>query len=124
MRLDADPTATVEIAPDAVVGEGTRIHARGSAVVRIGAGAVLGERCVILAHERVEIGAGARLGDGVVLVDFAHAYDDVETPVRHQPLKTAPVLVGERAIIGPGAVVEPGGRVAPGATVLSNTVVR
>jgi acetyltransferase-like isoleucine patch superfamily enzyme len=124
VRLDADRSATVDIAPDAVVGDGTRIHARGAAVVRIGPGAVLGERCVILAHERVEVGAGARLGDGVVLVDFAHAYDDVERPVRHQPLRTSPVVVGERAIVGPGAVVEPGGRVPAGATVLSNTVVR
>jgi acetyltransferase-like isoleucine patch superfamily enzyme len=100
------------------------VHARGTAVVRIGAGAVLGERCVILAHDRVEIGAGARLGVGVVVVDFAHAFDDVERPVRQQPLRTAPVVVGDRAILGPGTVVEPGGRVAAGATVMANTVVR
>jgi acetyltransferase-like isoleucine patch superfamily enzyme len=79
---------------------------------------------VILAHERVEVGAGARLGDGVVLIDFAHAHDDVETPVRHQPVLTAPVVVGAGAVVGPGAVVERGGRVAPGAVVPANTVVR
>jgi acetyltransferase-like isoleucine patch superfamily enzyme len=124
VTLDVDPTATLEVAGDAVLGEGTRVHARGSAVVRIGAGAVLGERCVILSHDHVEIGAGARLGDGVVLVDFAHAHDDVDRPVRHQPLQTAPVIVGAGAVVGPGAVVEPGGRVPPGATVLANTVVR
>ena len=124
MRLDADAGATVDIAPDAVIGEGTRVHARGEAVVRIASGAVLGERCVILAHERVEVGAGARLGDHVVLVDFDHSFDDVEVPVRLQPLRTAPVVVGAGAIIGPGVVVERGGRVAPGAIVLANTVVR
>jgi len=45
-------------------------------------------------------------------------------PVRLQPLRTAPVVVGAGAIIGPGVVVERGGRVAPGAIVLANTVVR
>jgi acetyltransferase-like isoleucine patch superfamily enzyme len=124
VTLDVDATATLEIAEDAVLGDGTRVHAHGSAVVRIGAGAVLGERCVILSHEHVEVGSGARLGDGVVLVDFAHAHDDAERPVRHQPLRTAPVVIGAGAVVGPGAVVEPGGRVAPGATVLANTVVR
>lgn len=122
--IDVDETATLTLGEGCVLGEGTRIHARGGAVVRIGDGAVLGERCVILAHERVEIGAGAALGDGVVLVDFAHAHDDTERPVRHQPLRTAPVTVGDGARLGPGAVVERGGAIPPGGMVGANAVVR
>ena len=46
-----------------------RFHLGAGAAVAIGAGARLGERCVVAAHERIEIGARARLGDEVVLID-------------------------------------------------------
>ena len=114
---------TLEVAPDAVIGAGTRFHVRGG-TVRIGAGARLGERCVILCHERVEVGPGAVLGDDVVLVDFAHEFADPEVPTRHQPLRTAPVVVGAGAHIGHRAVVEAGAVVEPGATVPPQTVRR
>lgn len=122
MRRDV-VDGTLDIAPDAVIGDGTRFHVRGG-TVRIGPGAVLGERCVILCHERIEVAAGAVLGDDVVLVDFAHDFSDSERPVRHQPVLTAPVLVGENARVGHRAVVERGTVVPPGGVVAPQTVRR
>jgi acetyltransferase-like isoleucine patch superfamily enzyme len=69
------------------IGAGTRFHVHGHA--RIGAGATLGERCVVAAHERVEVGAGATLDDEVVLIDFDHGIADSERPIRLQGLVTA-----------------------------------
>lgn len=123
MRLEVAPGARAEISPEAVIGEGTRIQVH-AGLVRIGAGAVLGDRCVLLVHDRVEVEPGARLGDGVVLVDFAHAIDDVDTPVRHQALRTAPIRVGAGAVVGHGAVLERGAVVAPGTRVAEHEVVR
>lgn len=122
-RIVRDVTGggTLEIAPDAVIGEGTRFHVRG-ATVRVGAGARLGERCVVLAHGAVTIGDGAVLGDDVVLVDFAHNHDDPETPVRHQPLAVEPIAIGPGAIIGHRAVIERGATVPAGARVADGTV--
>jgi acetyltransferase-like isoleucine patch superfamily enzyme len=120
--LDLAGGARVTLEDGCVLLEGCRIHARDGAQVRIGAGALLGERCVVLAHERVEVGAGAVLGDGAVLVDFAHAHDDVERPVRSQPLLTAPVVIGEGARVGAGAVVERGAVVTAARPVGANTV--
>jgi acetyltransferase-like isoleucine patch superfamily enzyme len=113
----------LDIAPDAVVGAGTRFHVRG-ATVRIGAGARLGERCVILAHAGIDVGDGAVLGDDVVLVDFAHRTDDPETPVRHQGLDARPIVIGAGAVIGHRAVVERGAVVPAGARVADGTVRR
>lgn len=123
-RIVRDVTAggTLDIAPDAVIGDNTRFHVRGG-TVRVGAGARLGERCVVLAHGAVTIGPGAVLGDDVVLVDFAHSHADPETPVRHQPLDVRPITVGPGAVIGHRAVVERGTTVAPGARVPEGTVV-
>ncbi len=106
----------------AVIGAGTRFHGPGDVV--IGEGARLGERGVILCHERIEIGPGAVLGDEVVLVDFAHDHSDPETPVRHQPLLTAPISIGAGAVIGHRAVIERGVAIPPGARVPEQTVRR
>lgn len=104
------------------IGDGTRIVVQGGRV-EIGAGATLGERCTIVAHERVTIGASAWLQDGAVLVDFDHVIDDVELPIRAQPLVSSPVAVGERARIGLGAGVLRGVSIGAGARVGPHAVV-
>lgn len=101
---------------------GCRLHARGGEL-RVGAGAVLGERCAVVAHAEVELGAGCRLGDGVVACDIAPVHTDVERPVRQQGMRTAPVRVGARARIGPGVVLEAGARVRPDGVVGAHRVV-
>ena len=83
----------------------------------------LGERCVVAAHERVEIGHDARLEDEVVLIDFDHDVGDVERPVREQPLVTAPVVIGARAVVGAAAGVLRGVTVGDGARVGVRAVV-
>ena len=114
----------VVLAEGAVVGERCRFHVGRDARVVVGAGARLGERCVVAAHERVEVGAGALLGPEVVLLDVDQDAADVETPVRLQPLVTAPVVIGERAVLGATAVVLHGVRVGSGARVGARSVVR
>jgi acetyltransferase-like isoleucine patch superfamily enzyme len=111
-----------------ILGDGCRIGERSRIVVQggrveIGPGATLGERCTIVAHERVEIGAGAWLEDGAVLVDFDHVVDDVELPIRAQPLICSPITIGERARIGFDAGVLRGVSVGAGAVVGPHAVV-
>jgi acetyltransferase-like isoleucine patch superfamily enzyme len=121
VRFQLAKGAAVTIGDGARIGAGTRFHVHGEA--RIGAGAMLGERCVIAALERVEVGAGARLEDEVVLIDFDHGVADVERPVRLQGLVTAPVVIGERAVLAAGATVLRGVVVGPGARVQARGVV-
>ncbi len=123
VTFDVSAGARVVIEDGAVVGDGTRMHVR-AGELRVGAGTVLGERCVILVHAGVEIGAGCDLGAEVVLVDFGHRHDDVERPTREQALAAAPIRVGAGARIGPRAVIERGVRIAEGGTVPAQTVLR
>jgi acetyltransferase-like isoleucine patch superfamily enzyme len=108
----------------AVVGDRCRFHVGPEARVVLGAGARLAERCVIAAHERVEVRAGAVLGPEVVLLDVDQDVGDVETPVRLQPLVTAPVVIGEHAVLDAAAVVLHGVRIGSGARVGARSVVR
>lgn len=111
------------IDPTAQIGAGTRIDVADGAHVEIGPAAVLGERCVIVCRESVTIGARARLGDEVVLIDFDHGTADVETPIRLQPLVTAPITIGEDARIDAGAAILRGVTVGAGAHVGTRSVV-
>jgi acetyltransferase-like isoleucine patch superfamily enzyme len=122
VRFDVTRGASVTIGDGAVLSARCRLHVRAGEVV-IGAGARLGERCVITAHERIEIGERCRLADEVVLVDFDHVDADPERPVREQGIVTAPISVGAEAILDRGVCLLRGASVAPGARVTTQTVV-
>ena len=122
VRLEVFPGAELVLGDGVRIGERTRIVVQGGRV-DIGAGATLGERCTIVAHELVTIGADAWLQDGAVMVDFDHVVDDVELPIRAQPLVTAPIAIGDRVRIGLGAGVLRGVSVGAGAVVGPHAVV-
>jgi acetyltransferase-like isoleucine patch superfamily enzyme len=121
VRFHLGPRAVVTLEDRCTIGAGTRFHVQGEA--RIGAGARLGERCVVAAHQRVDVGEGAVLADEVVLIDFDHGIADVERPIRLQQLVTSPVVIGARAILAAGATVLRGVVVGEGARVQPRGVV-
>lgn len=122
VRLAVGPGAQLLIGDGCRIGERTRIVVQ-QGRVDIGAGARLGERCTIVAQAGVTIGAGAWLEAGAVLVDFDHVIDDVELPIRAQPLVATPIAIGERARIGLGSGVLRGVTVGAGAIVGPHAVV-
>jgi len=109
VRVTIAPGASVVLGPGVVLGAGARIDALGGAV-RIGPGARLQERVIVVSHAGVEIGAHAVLGDWAVVSDVAPTYGRVETPVRAQPLLVRRVAIGAAAMIGPHAAVYTGVR--------------
>jgi acetyltransferase-like isoleucine patch superfamily enzyme len=129
-RVSAGPRVRIAVAPGASVvlgdgvelGERTRLEALGG-TVRIGAGTRLGERCTLVAAAGIDIGTGCSVGDYVLFADADARYDDVETPVRLQPPRTAPIRVGDGARIGAHAAVLAGARIGDGAVVGSYAVV-
>jgi acetyltransferase-like isoleucine patch superfamily enzyme len=120
--LDVAPGALLELGDGCAIGAGSRVHVR-AGTVRIGAGAVLGERCTLAAHAGIEIGDGAVLGDEAVVVDFDHRYDDPEVPVRLQGIQATPVVVGTGARIGARAAIQRGVTVGERAQVAALSVV-
>jgi acetyltransferase-like isoleucine patch superfamily enzyme len=123
VRIGIAPGASVTLADGVELGERARIEAVGGPV-RIGAGTRVGERCTLAATAGIEIGSGCSIGDYVLLTDSDPSFDDVETPVRLQPLRTAPIRVGDGARIGAHAAVLAGAQVADGAVIGSYVVVR
>jgi acetyltransferase-like isoleucine patch superfamily enzyme len=122
VHFQVAPDAEVVLGDGCCIGERTRIVAYG-ARVELSPGVVLGDRVTIVAHAGVTIGERAQLADGAVIVDFNHVIDDVELPIRAQPLTAKPVAIGAGARIGLGASVLPGVSIGEGAIVGPHAVV-
>jgi acetyltransferase-like isoleucine patch superfamily enzyme len=122
VQLEVGAGAQLHIGDGCRIGERTRIVVQ-QGLVELGAGGRLGERCTLVAHAGITIGAGAWLEDGAVLVDFDHVVDDVERPIRAQPLVATPIVIGEQARIGLGSAVLRGVSVGAGAVVGPHAVV-
>lgn len=112
VRIDVAPGAELVLGEDVRIGAGTRLTVHGG-TLRIGAGARIGERCVIVVHEGVEIAPGARVEDWVSITDFEPVFDDPDRPVREQGVRTSAVVVGEAAVVDLAANLTAGARVAP-----------
>jgi len=122
VRFDVAPAAEVVLGDGCSLGERARVIVRGGRV-ELGPGVAIGERVTIVAHAGVTIGAGAVLEAGAVIVDFNHVFDDVEQPIRLQPLQRAAVEVGAGARIGLGASILAGVCIGDRATVGPHAVV-
>ncbi len=122
VQFSLTPGAQLRLGDGCRIGAATRIVVN-HGVVEIGAGARLGPRCTLVAHAGVAIGAGAQLEEGTVIVDFDHVFDDIEQPIRAQPLQATAVTIGAGARIGLGASVLRGVTVGAQATVGPHAVV-
>jgi acetyltransferase-like isoleucine patch superfamily enzyme len=123
VTYDVSPGARLIVGDGCRIGDGTRIHAR-AGVVRIGDGAVIGERCVLICHAGIDIGERARIADAVAIIDFDPVFDDPETPTRRQGVHARPVSIGAGAVVEPGAAVAAGARIPAGAVVPAQRVTR
>lgn len=122
-RFDVAPGGRTSIAADVRFERGCRVHVAPGGVLVIGAGTHFDEWCVIAVHERVEIGRDCRFGEGAAIFDFeADPAADPDRPLRLQPVRVAPVSVGDRCVIGTGAVLLPGASVPAGSVAEAKSV--
>lgn len=84
--------------------------------VRLNAG------CFVVSHARISIGSHTLIGEYASLRDADHGIDG-PGPIREQPHRSAPIVIGEDVWIGRGAAVLRGVRIEQGAVVGANSVV-
>ena len=92
--------------------------------LRIGDGTLVGRDAWFSCVGTIDVGRDVLIGHNVLIADSFHEYEDVGTPVFHQPM--APprdTRVGDGAVLGPGAAVLAGATIGAGAYVAANAVV-
>jgi len=87
-----------------LLGAGCRIEAAGGDV-RIGPRAQVGARAVVVALAGIDVGADCVVGEWAMIADAEPTFDDAERPTRQQPLRSAPVVLGDGARIGAHATI-------------------
>lgn len=95
----------------------------GSCQLIIGNGSAIGHFNHIYATHSIIIGENVLTADKVYISDNLHSYEDVNTPVRQQPIKqVAPVTLGDGCWIGENVCII-GASVGKGAVIGANSVV-
>lgn len=92
--------------------------------LRMGNNGVVGARCTITAHGRIEIADDVWLGQAVFISDSGHGYQDPNVPIGRQMSPHQPVVIGAGSWIGHGAVILPGTTIGRQVVVGAGAVVR
>jgi acetyltransferase-like isoleucine patch superfamily enzyme len=116
VRVAVASGARVVLEDGCVLGAGCRIEAAGG-IVRIGPGALIGSRALLVSLTGIDVGAGCVVGEWATIADHEPTYEDPERPTRLQPLRTAAVRLGDGARIGAHAALLAGATIAPGEVV-------
>jgi acetyltransferase-like isoleucine patch superfamily enzyme len=106
VRLSVARDARVILEDGCSLGERCRIEANGG-TVRIGAGARIGERAILVAAAGIDVGTGVDVGDWAIIADSEPTWAETAVPVR----------IGDGARIGLHAAILAGAEIAPGEVV-------
>lgn len=134
--------ATLELGDGSYLMHGVRLQLRGGAIrlaehvdvrdgavlksegeLRVGARVPISYGTTIHCVESIEIGDDSGLAERVTVVDSDHSHDGSATPFLAQPLKVAPVVIGDNAFVCANAVVRRGAHVGDRTVVAAGAVV-
>jgi acetyltransferase-like isoleucine patch superfamily enzyme len=115
-RIEVGPSARLELGRWSWIGNDAKLRVH-EGVVTIGAKSVLGQDCTLSCYQHVSIGRECIIADRTMIIDFDHAFGDVERPIRLQGIEKRDVRIGNNVWIGHGA------RILHGVTIGDNAVV-
>ncbi|GAB3021259.1 acyltransferase [Spirosoma pulveris] len=119
-RLDVLPFRAFELGIESTI-EDYSVLNNGVGDLRIGDFCRIGIGSVVIGP--VTIGAHVILAQHVVMSGLNHGYEDINTPIRLQPVTTRPIVVEDECWIGANAVITAGVRIGRHAVVAGGSVV-
>lgn len=120
VRLDVLPFQPFQMGEGATIEDYCVVN-NGVGPVSVGANSRVGIGSVVIGP--VTIGSDVIIAQHVVMSGLNHAYEDINLPIRKQPVTTAPVVIEDECWIGANAVVTAGVRVGKHSVVAAGCVV-
>jgi acetyltransferase-like isoleucine patch superfamily enzyme len=91
------------------VGDGAQVRDRcelkSTGDLRLGTRCVLSRTATLHCHERITIGPLCAIAERTTIIDSDHGFDGSDTFVLEQPVRSAPITIGENVFIGTNAVI-------------------
>lgn len=119
-RMDVLPFNKFSIGANSTIEDFSVVN-NGMGEVKIGFGSRIGMSNTIIGP--VTIGNNVILAQNVVISALNHGYEDIHTPIRLQPCKTAIVTVGDDSWVGANAVITSGVTLGKHVVVAAGSVV-
>lgn len=91
--------------------------------VIIGSGSSFQQNFHLTCAQEIIIGKKVAVTENVGVFDIWHPYEDITHAIVEQPLRTAPVYIGDETLIGMGAVIHPGVSIGKHCVIGANSVV-
>ncbi|MCD6569124.1 MAG: acyltransferase [Deltaproteobacteria bacterium] len=120
----------VSIGSNVVIHKDTIIHVaakekdRDRPIVKIGDRVHLGFRTWIAARAGITIKEDVGFASNVTLQDYIHGYEDINIPIKSQPLTgEAPIHIGKGCVLGANVIVLPGVTIGEHCMIGGNAVV-
>ena len=111
------------LGPRARIASGAIVRVGPDAEVAMGAGSVLMHYALVYGDGCVRIGDRVLIGNHSLITSTAHTYEGRES-IAGQPMRHAPVQIGDDVWIGAYVLVEPGVTIGEGAIVGAHSLVR
>lgn len=109
------------------IGTGTQlrdnVELKSTGELTVGAWTVLSRNATLHCHERIALGDHIALAERVTVIDSDHTIDGSDTPILDQPVRSAPIVIGDSCLVGTNAVVLRGTTIGPRCMVGANSVV-
>lgn len=121
-QVYANPGA-VTIGDGAVICRWSVVQSVGGTVT-IGARSSVGDHCSLYGQGGLTVGADVLMASGCRIMTAEHTFADRAVPIRDQPERTAPTVIGDGVWIGANAVILAGVTVGEGAVIAAGAVVR
>ncbi|HEL7629297.1 TPA: acyltransferase [Stenotrophomonas maltophilia] len=103
---------------------GMRAECFENGLLTVGDDVSIGQNFHIICSSQLSIGSGCLISSGVFVTDTDHQYEDISTPVAHQPVTVRATSIGENCFLGVGARIQAGTTLGKGCVVGANAVVR
>ncbi len=108
------------------VGDGAQVRDRcelkSTGDLRLGARCVLSRTATLHCHERIDIGARCAIAERTTIIDSDHGFDGSDTFVLEQPVRSAPIVLGENVFVGTNVVILRGSTVGDRAVIAAGAV--